>query len=68
MFNKQKIIIFVQSNKRVMNPSKEQKELEKELVYYLRLFNELKGRNGAENLIPFIEEQIDKSVESIKMM
>lgn len=51
-----------------MNPSKEQKELEKELVYFLRLFNELKGRNGASNLIPFIEEKIDELVELIKMM
>ncbi len=51
-----------------MNPSKEQKELEKELIYYLRLFNELKGRNGADNIIPFIETKIDELVESIKMM
>lgn len=50
-----------------MNPSKEQKELEKELIYYLRLFNELKGRNGADNIIPFIEAKIDELVESIKM-
>lgn len=55
------------SNK-AMNPSKEQKELEKELVYYLRLYNELKGRNGVDNIIRFIEEKIDELVERIKMM
>nr|DAT02101.1 MAG TPA: hypothetical protein [Caudoviricetes sp.] len=51
-----------------MNPSKEQKELEKELIYYLRLFNELKGRNGASNILPFIEEKIGELVELIKTM
>lgn len=54
--------------KGIMNPSKEQKELEKELVYYLRLFNELKGRNGVTEIVRFIEEKIDELVELIKMM
>ena len=52
----------------IMNPSKEQKELEKELVYYLRLFNELKGRNAVTEIVRFIEEKIDELVELIKMM
>lgn len=51
-----------------MNPSKEQKELEKELVYFLRLFNELKGRNETSNIIRFVEERIDELVELIKQM
>lgn len=51
-----------------MNPSKEQKKLEEELVYYLRLFNELKGRNGATDIVRFIEERIDELIELIKTL
>lgn len=51
-----------------MNPSKEQKKLEQELIYYLRLFNELKGRSGTSDIVRFIEEKIDELVDLIKMM
>lgn len=47
-------------------PSKEQKEFEEELIYYLRLFNELKGREGASKILVSIEEEINKLVEILK--
>ena len=44
-------------------PSKEQKEFEAELIYYLRLYSELKGREG---ILASIEEEINKLVEILK--
>ena len=35
-------------------PSKEQKEFEAELIYYLRLYSELKGREGAAKILASI--------------
>lgn len=61
-------IIFVSSikQKTMKKPSKAQKEFEEELIYYLRLFNELKGREGAAKILSSIEEEIDKLVEILK--
>ena len=47
-------------------PSKEQKEFEAELIYYLRLYSELKGREGAAKIFASIEEEINKLVEILK--
>jgi len=47
-------------------PSKEQKEFEAELIYYLRLYSELKGREGAAKILASIEEEINKLVEAQK--
>lgn len=47
-------------------PSKEQKEFEAELIYYLRLYGELKGREGAAKILASIEEEINKLVEILK--
>lgn len=47
-------------------PSREQKEFEAELIYYLRLYNELKGREGAAKILASIEEEINKLVETLK--
>ncbi len=47
-------------------PSKEQKEFEAELIYYLRLYSELKGREGAAKILASIEEEINKLVEILK--
>ncbi|WP_278685690.1 hypothetical protein [Alistipes finegoldii] len=47
-------------------PSKEQKEFEAELIYYLRLYSELKGREGAAKILVSIEEEINKLVEILK--
>ena len=41
-------------------PSKEQKEFEAELIYYLRLYSELKGREGAAKILASIEEEINR--------
>lgn len=60
-------IIFALSMKKDMKkPSKEQKEFEAELIYYLRLFNELKGREGAVKVLASIEEEINRLVEILK--
>ena len=47
-------------------PSKEQKEFEAELIYYLRLYSELKGREGAAKILASIEEEINKLSKSSK--
>ena len=47
-------------------PSKDQKEFEAELIYYLRLYNELRGREGAAKVLSSIEEEINKLVEILK--
>ncbi len=61
-------IIFVVSIKQkgMKKPSKKQKEFEAELIYYLRLFNELKGREGAAKVLTSIEEEINRLVEILK--
>lgn len=61
-------IIFVLSIKPrgMKKPSKEQKEFEGELIYYLRLYNELRGREGATKILASIEEEINKLVETLK--
>ena len=47
-------------------PSKEQKEFEAELIYYLWLYSELKGREGAAKILASIEEEINRLVEILK--
>lgn len=68
MHNKQTFIIFALSikPKDMKKPSKEQKEFEAELIYYLRLYSELKGREGAAKVLASIEEEINKLVEILK--
>ncbi len=61
-------ITFVVSIKQkgMKKPSKEQKEFEADLIYYLRLFNELKGREGARQILNSIEKEINRLVETLK--
>lgn len=68
MHNKQTFIIFALSikPKGYEKPSKEQKEFEAELIYYLRLYSELKGREGAAKILASIEEEINRLVEILK--
>lgn len=47
-------------------PGKKQKEFETELIYFLRLYNELKGREGVTKILAYIEEEINKLVEILK--
>ncbi len=46
----------------------ERKKYEKELLFYLDLFNELRGREGVEQTLVFIDYEIDKLVELLKQM
>jgi hypothetical protein len=46
----------------------ERRKYEKELLFYLDLFNELKGREGAERILAYLEDEIDKLVELLKQM
>ncbi|MDL2221367.1 hypothetical protein LJC35_02290 [Parabacteroides sp. OttesenSCG-928-N08] len=48
--------------------TKERKRYEKELLFYLDLFNELKGREGARKTLEFLNDEIDKLVELLKLM
>ena len=60
-------IIFALSIKpKGYEKTKEQKEFEAELIYYLRLYSELKGREGAAKILASIEEEINKLVEILK--
>ncbi len=54
--------------KDMKKPSKEQKEFESELIYYLRLYNELKNREGSAQVLRSIEEEIDKLISILKRM
>ncbi|MDR1202730.1 MAG: hypothetical protein LBL58_14040 [Tannerellaceae bacterium] len=48
--------------------TKERRKYEKELLFHLELFNELKGREGALKTLEFLSNEIDKLVELLKQM
>lgn len=48
--------------------TKERKGYQKELLFYLDLYNELKGREGAQKTLEFLNDEIDKLVELLKQM
>ena len=48
--------------------TKERKRCERELLFYLELYNELKGREGVEQTLVFLSIEIDKLVELLKQM
>lgn len=48
--------------------TKERKEIEKSLLYYLQLYNEIKGRNEAWQILSWLEDSIDELVEKLKIM
>ena len=48
--------------------TKERRGYEKELLFYLDLYNELKGREGAEKTLTFLNDEIDRLVELLKQM
>ncbi|MDH6356871.1 hypothetical protein [Parabacteroides sp. PF5-9] len=48
--------------------TKERRKYEKELLFYLALFNELKGREGAQKTLSFLNDEIDKLIEILKQM
>ncbi len=47
-------------------PTKKQKEYEAELIYYLRRFNDLNGREGVTQVLSAIEQEIDRLIEILK--
>jgi len=48
--------------------TKERKRYEKELLFYLELYNELKGREGVIETLVYLNDEIDKLVELLKQM
>lgn len=48
--------------------TQEKKKYEKELLFYLDLYRELKGREGVKRTLAFIDDEINKLVELIKQM
>lgn len=62
MLNNKNVITFVKRK------TAERKKYEKELLFYLDLFNELRGREGVEQTLVFIDYEIDKLVELLKQM
>lgn len=49
-------------------PSKEIRKLESELIYYIRLYRELRGREFVENLRMSLDLEISILVERLKRM
>ena len=49
-------------------PTAKRKELEKSLLFYLRLYNELKGREGVGHTLLYFETEIERLVEILKQM
>ena len=68
--NNQKVITFVLSLKikKMKKKTKERRDTEKELLYYLQIYNELKGRNEVERVLSCLGDEIDKLVEKLKFM
>lgn len=50
MFNYQKVIIFAMKRK-----TKERRDAEKELLYYLEIYTELRGREGVVQVLAFYD-------------
>ncbi|MFR9498006.1 MAG: hypothetical protein SNG69_07230 [Rikenellaceae bacterium] len=46
--------------------TKERKEKEKELLYFLELYNKLVKRDGTHQVLQYIEIEIEKLVELLK--
>ena len=71
LHNIQMFIIFALSNKNkgiMKKPSKEIRKLETELIYYIRLYRELRGREFVENLLMSLDLEISLLVEKLKRM
>lgn len=48
--------------------TKERRDVEKELLYYLQMYSELNGRNEVERVLGWLEDEIDRLVENLKFM
>lgn len=63
LFNYQKVIIFAMRRK-----TKERRNAEKELLYYLEIYTELRGREGAGQVLEYYDELIQEALDKIKLM
>ena len=61
--NYQKVIIFAMRRK-----TRERRDAEKELLYYLEIYTELRGCEGVGEVLDFYDELIQEALEKIKMM
>ena len=69
VITKRLLYLQCQLKKSTMKPkTKERREYEKRLLFYLELYNELKDRDRVEQTLLFFEEEIDKLVELLKRM
>lgn len=67
MYNKHKFIIFVLLKRKGMKrKTKERIKLEKELLFYLELYGEIRGRNETQKLLAELDYKIDELVEELK--
>lgn len=57
-----------QNKKTMKKPSRERTTKERELLYLLRLYNELKGREGVAATLANLERDIAVLVELLKIM
>lgn len=51
-----------------MKKSKERRKAEKDLLYYLQIYSELRGRFGTGQTLAYFSMLIDELVEKIKKM
>lgn len=67
MHNKHKFIIFVLLKEKAMKrKTKERIKLEKELLFYLELYGEIRGRNETQKFLAELDFKIDELVEVLK--
>ena len=67
MHNKPKFIIFVLLKEKAMKrKTKERIKLEEELIFYLELYGEIRGRNETHKLLAELDYKIDELVEELK--
>lgn len=62
LHNKHKFIIFVLLKRK----TKERIKLEKELLFYLELYGEIRGRNETQKFLAELDFKIDELVEVLK--
>ena len=48
--------------------TKERRNAEKELLYYLEIYTELRGREGAGQVLEYYDELIQEALDKIKLM
>lgn len=62
------ICIFTLSLKIMKRKTKEWRKKEKELSYYLQLYNEIQTRDNVSQILACLDVEIDELVETLKRM